>query len=227
MMTYLPQIQVKKSVDEFFADKGYKHPTTLCAIMSSFGSDKGDGRHNYTTLYSRLFLPWKNQKIRLFELGIGTNSLDVPSNMGLEGKPGASLYGWSLYFPHADIYGADIDKKILFNDQKIKTFYCDQCNETSIHELFSQTELKDLEFDIMIDDGLHQYEANLHFLTHSMHKLRKGGLYFIEDLDAASRMAFIDRLPELRNTFDLTYIEVIIIPYNMNRFDNSLLVIQK
>lgn len=220
-------IPVKKWVNDFFINEEYKKATTLCAIMTSFGSDKGDGRHNYTTLYSKLFSPLKNEKINLFELGIGTNFTDIPSNMGLEGKPGASLYGWDLFFPYANIYGADIDKRILFHDGKIKTFYCDQRDEKAIKDLFSQDELKDTTFDIMIDDGLHEFDASLNFLLKSIDKLNKGGIYVIEDLDPSSRNSFAQILTKLKKTLKLKYIDIAMIPNPLNKFDNALLIIHK
>lgn len=227
MVFTLSKIPVKKWVDEFLSKKEYNTPTTLCAIMSSFGSDKGDGRHNFTTLYSKLFSPWKNKNITLFELGVGTNFTDTLFNMGPEGKPGASHYGWSLFFPHAQIYGADIDKRILFNEQNIKTYYCDQCDAKSIQDLFSNDDLKDISFDIIVEDGLHEFNANLNFLLNSIHKLTKGGIYIAEDLNAASRVAFIKILPKLKKSLELEYIEVIMIPSKLNRYDNALLIIQK
>lgn len=220
-------IPVKEWIEEYFSKKEYLIPTTLCAIMTSYGSDKGEGRHNYTTLYSKLFSPWKNEKIYVFELGIGTNNEEILSNMGAEGKPGASLYGWSLFFPEAQIYGADIDKRILFEDTNIQTFYCDQMNKKSIQELFQNESLKDIYFDIMIEDGLHTFEANLNFLLSSIHKLKKGGFFIVEDLSAAARVAFINHIPALKKNLDLTYLEVLLIPSKYNRFDNALLLIQK
>ena len=41
------------------------------------------------------------------------------------------------YFPNANIFGADIDKNILFNDQnRIKTFYVDQLDRKSVENLW-------------------------------------------------------------------------------------------
>ena len=101
----------------------------------------------------------------MFELGLGTNNVNVTSNMGTNGRPGASLYGWSEFFPNSKIFGADIDKGILFNTDRIKTFYCDQTNP-----------------DIIIEDGLHTYEANVCFLENSIHKLKVNGYYIVEDI---------------------------------------------
>ena len=221
----LPKISVKKIVDDFLLLKGYQKETTLCAIMNSFGSDKGSTRHNYTTLYHKLFLPWKNEQLNIFELGVGTNNTSIPSNMGKDGIPGASLYGWELFFPNAQVFGADIDKNILFQNDRIKTFYCDQCDPSSIENLYNK--IGSCMFDIIIEDGLHTAEASLTFLENSLHKLRKGGIYIAEDLTSSMRLEIINEIPRIKKEFSLSYIEVISIPYQFNHFDNCLLIIQQ
>ena len=118
--------------------------TELCNIMSKYGSDKGQGPHNYTIYYDEIFKSMRNKSLSLFELGLGTNNLDVKSNMGPNGKPGASLRGWKEYFINSKIYGADIDKRILFEEDDIKTFHCDQTNKSSIDEMWSNNLLKDI-----------------------------------------------------------------------------------
>ena len=44
----------------------------------------------------------------------------------------ASLYMWQEYFPNAEIFGADVDKRILFNEGRIKTYFVDQYSFESI-----------------------------------------------------------------------------------------------
>jgi 23S rRNA U2552 (ribose-2'-O)-methylase RlmE/FtsJ len=100
--------------------------------------------------------------------------------MTANGVPGASLRVWRDYFPLANIYGADIDKGILFEEENIKTFYVDQLKSETFDDLWSNFE--NIEFDIMIDDGLHTFEAGVNTLVNSFHKLRKGGTYIIEDV---------------------------------------------
>lgn len=100
--------------------------TSLCEIMGRYGSDKGHiditkSHHNYTTYYYHIFNPIRTEKLRVFELGLGTNNPNLPSNMGVNGKPGASVYGWREFFPHSDIFGADIDTDILFSADRIRT----------------------------------------------------------------------------------------------------------
>ena len=68
--------------------------------------------NNYTPLYQKLFSKQRNDYKLVFEVGLGTNNLDIPSNMGLNGEPGASLYMWQV-FSNAEIFGADVDKRIF------------------------------------------------------------------------------------------------------------------
>ncbi len=93
--------------------------------------------------------------------------------------------------------------------------------------MFLQKDLKDISFHIMIDDGFHEFNANLNFLLNSFSKLEKGGIYIIEDLDPTSRAALSKILPEIKKSLSPQYIEMIDIPWSFNRFDNSLLILQK
>jgi hypothetical protein len=152
----------------------------MCRIMTKYGSDKGRP-NKYTPIYSELFKERTSQSLVLLELGLGTNNPDLPSNMGVFGIPGASLRGWRDVFPNAAVYGADIDRAILFEENRIKTFYCDQLSASSIEELWSHRELQG-GADIIIDDGLHTLEANVSFLGGSLKLLRPGGIYIVEDI---------------------------------------------
>ena len=117
---------------------------------------------------------------RVFECGLGTNFGDIPSNMTLNGKPGASLRVWRDYFPNALIVGADIDKRALFSEDRITTFYVDQTDPQSVQSLWNDVNLDD--FDIMIDDGLHTFEAGICLLENSYSRLAANGVYIIEDV---------------------------------------------
>jgi hypothetical protein len=156
-------------------------PTKMCRVMTRYGSDKGHGSHNYTTVYSALFKGRHDQPLRIFELGLGTNNPGFASNVGVYGLPGASLRGWRELFPNALVYGADIDRDILFQEDRISTFYCDQLDQAAIRQLWSQPDLHG-GMDIIIEDGLHTVEAGLSFLDGSLEQLRPGGVYIVEDI---------------------------------------------
>jgi hypothetical protein len=155
-------------------------PTAMCRAMARHGSDKGT-KHNYTTIYSVLFGALRKKQLRIFELGLGTNNPYLASSMGVYGRPGASMRGWRELFPHALIYGADVDRDILFTGDRIETFYCDQLDADTIRDLWSQPSLRE-EMDIIIDDGLHTLEANVSFMNESLQHLRPGGIYVVEDI---------------------------------------------
>lgn len=199
--------------------------TELCHIMKSRGSDKGLSQHNYTQLYYSLFkhlvdLPGVN----IFELGIGTNNPDIPSSMGINGVPGASLRGWRDWFKKADIYGADIDKNILFTEDRIKTFHVDQRDAESIKDLWKNVG-DDVQFDVIIDDGLHEFSSNDVFLRNSMHKLKPGGIYIIEDINNTDLSSFNSGAVKYSEIFNCD-VQIVILPYEHNDFDNTLMILR-
>jgi hypothetical protein len=210
-------------------------PTLLCHLMVDYLSDKGTimnkpsfRQHNYSIAYNEFFKNDRQKAIRLFELGLGTNNLDVLSNMGPQGRPGASLRGWRDYFPYGQIYGADIDKRILFEDSRIKTFYCDQTDPQTIAELWSNPELNE-NFDIIIEDGLHTFDANICFFENSIHKLNKGGLYIIEDIYGPNIPQYVEKFEEYEKTnrFPNLLIKIYSLPHQTNRDGNNIIVIKK
>jgi hypothetical protein len=207
-------------------------PTKMCHVMTKYGSDKGYYRrrfhrgHNFTTVYSVLFEGRLDQPLRLFELGIGTNNPELPSTMGDDGRPGASLRGWRELFPNALVYGADIDRAVLIQEDRIKTFYCDQLDQASIRELWSQPELQG-GMDIIIEDGLHTFEANVSFLEGSLEHLRPGGIYIIEDIAKSMAERWFDQLEKIYSVRYKTYdFAFVVLPNYFNNVDNNLLVIR-
>jgi hypothetical protein len=202
-------------------------PTDMCCVMTRHDSDKGQGWHNYTTVYSMLFGRLRDQPLRIFEVGLGTNNPKVASSMGINGSPGASLRGWRELFPHALVYGADIDRAILFAEDRIKTFYCDQLDSVAISDLWAQPALQG-GMDIIIDDGLHTFESNISFLEGSLEHLRPGGVYVIEDI-------FQKTIKRWQNQLDTVYSKrfpdhefaFVELPNSFSDPDNNLLIIRR
>ena len=73
---------------------------TLRNLFDFYGSDKG-AKHDYELVYSHLLENRQATNLDIFEIGLGTNNIDTPSNMGKDGSPGASLRAWRDYFPNA------------------------------------------------------------------------------------------------------------------------------
>jgi SAM-dependent methyltransferase len=149
----------------------------LRELFALHGSDKCDP-HNYHHLYGAI-LSRPETITRLFEIGLGTNHLDVVSTMGPHGRPGASLRAFRDFLPNARIHGADIDRRILFTEDRIETHYIDQTDLAVVDALVAQL---DDDFDLIIDDGLHAPNANLAALIFGLRKLRPGGCLVVEDI---------------------------------------------
>ena len=144
-----------------------------------FGSDKSKS-HNYQHVYGRI-LSDLNAPYKIFEIGLGSTNENILSNMGGGGNPGASLRAFKARYPNAEIYGADIDREILFEDDRIKTFWLDQTEPFTFRTL----EVPD-GLDLAIDDGLHAPDANLNSLTYMLPKVKVGGYVVIEDVSPLS-----------------------------------------
>jgi hypothetical protein len=219
-----------------FPTQGYGELAILCDI---YGSDKGsltdDSKqhpyaplpaHTYTDIYEILFNEddRKNRVKNIFECGIGTNNTAIPGNMTVHGKPGASLRVWRDFFQNAVIWGADIDRGILFEEERIKTGYMDQTNPESIKEFFDQAGVE--EFDIIIDDGLHTFDAAKclfdNIVGGGIGRLSKNGLYIIEDL-------LIDEIKQfyLHIRHDKRFIVKYLIMDTPYQWGNNLIIIQK
>lgn len=209
----------------------YLKPTPLCLLMSKYNSYKGNKNienswHNYTTLYYEMFKEIKDKKLRIFELGIGTNNLNIPFNSGTFYKPGASLLAWRDFFVNSDIFGADIDGDVLFNIDRIKTFYCDQKNEYVIDYMWKEKELLE-PFDIIIDDGYKDIKYNYLFLEKSIYKLNENGYYIIEGIPVHQVDLWKEKILSLKLKYDNLLFKLIPIPSLVNQYDNNILVINK
>jgi hypothetical protein len=200
-------------VQSSFLDKN------LTDLMNAYGSDKGgfNKDHNFSDYYSTIFFDKKESFKNILEVGLGTNNINVPSNMGLEGKPLASLRAWRDYFLNANIYGADIDRKILKDEDRIKTYYVDQTNPSSILELFKN--IGDISFDIIIDDGLHEYNANICLFENSFKFLSTKGIYVIEDVFFKDQKKFFEYFKNRNYNFSVIDI------HHRNNISNNCMII--
>lgn len=207
-----------------------KVTTPLCEIMGRNRSDKGHiiyglSWHNYTMYYFNLFKDIQDKNLRVFELGLGTNNIDVPSNMGPNARPGGSIYGWREFFKNSKIYGADVDKRILFERENIKTFYCDQTNPDVIKNMWNLPDLQE-PLDIIIEDGLHQFHVNVCFFENSVHKIAHNGYFIIEDIKGEDVPLFQNKIKQWEVTYPHLTFNIVEIGYERNGHDNRLIVVK-
>ncbi len=209
------------SSSEFEFDPKSESARTLRRLFKKFGSDKSTV-HDYYLLYSVLIklIPTGSN---ILEIGIGTSNPNLPSTMGINGKPGASLRAWKASNKFRIVMGADIDKECLFTEEAIETFYVDQLEEGSLQELKDRISEKNINKPhLIIDDGLHTLEANLKTFNVLWSLLEEEGFFVIEDILPANIMPLV---LSIQRTIPL---EKISIWGNPNKgLDNNLVIIKK
>ena len=223
------KINFDMKISSFYSSSNF----FLNSLFDLYGSDKGTNNmtlakpyvwnsHTYGDYYSRLFDHCVENISNVFECGLGTNDTNIPSNMGKHGKPGASLRAWRDYFPKANIYGGDIDKNILFEEERIKTFYVDQMKRETIKNLWDQINIDN--FDLIIEDGLHTFEAAINFFEMSIDRLSDNGIYIIEDVQTSEFSDFAKYF-ELKKIYTVNFI--ILQNTKMQKTNSNLIEIRK
>lgn len=131
----------------------------------TYKSDKG-GKHTYIkNYYSHKFEPIQEQVKKILEIGV---------------LKGASLKLWHAFFDKAVIHGIDKKNRWFAYDRE---GYTDRCtthlgmsNEASTYKSIPQ------DFDIIIDDGGHDYITQADTFKLAWSHLKLGGTYIIEDV---------------------------------------------
>lgn len=159
-------------------------------MIIKHGSDKHF--HNYHILYSSIIDPTK--KMDILEIGLGTRDPTIPSTMYFYEQdrqfintPGGSLRFFKEYCPLSNIYGADVDRNVLFTEDRIETFFVDQLDTMSLNSLFENRM-----FDIIIDDGLHHISSNMNTLLVALDHINLDGYIVIEDIVFSENWHVID-----------------------------------
>lgn len=148
--------------------------TELCKLAAKYGTDK----IWYTPFYHLLFEHRRDYLTKkVLEIGIGSVSAmkHVPGY-----QPGASLRMWRDYFPDAQIFGVDKDTSVLFQEDRIKTSYCDQADA---NELLAIGQWTGGGLDLIVDDGSHDPLHQLWTARMLLSYLKPGGIYVIEDVN--------------------------------------------
>lgn len=144
-----------------------KH-VSLTKIAIETGTDKW-GDHYYTPHYQVHFEKFRLRNINLLEIGVG--GYDNPH------KGGESLRMWKKYFPFGSIFSLDIFDKSGLEENRIKIFKGSQSDEKKLKEVANEIG----EIDIIIDDGSHVNSDVITSFKTLFPKLKKGGIYVIED----------------------------------------------
>jgi len=169
-----------------------------------YRTDKFTG-HTYLEVYEKVFVPRESSAKNTIEIGV---------------QYGGSMQLVHDYFKSAQVYGVDIDP--LPDDFKIEermTHFVVNAYDTKFVE-----SIKDVQFDILIEDGSHQLNDMLFVVKHYSNLISQDGAMIIEDIpsiDWTSQIvkAFPDDLKKYVSIVDNRYIH--------NRWDDILVVLDK
>ena len=167
-------------------DKQELQITSLNDLFNHFGTDKGtevinqyqqtssktDQKligHGYAKFYEKYLNNFKSDKINILEIGTWK---------------GASVAAFYHYFKNAIIFCIDKNFKFQFESNRVFFFNCDTENSSEIHDLKKNLTKKDTEyFEIIIDDGSHNYKDILSNFCNFFKSIKSGGYYIIEDFN--------------------------------------------
>lgn len=146
---------------------------SLAQLNEQHKSDKGtagkkegsifEGHSYISHYYEEKFITLKESTKKLVEIGVFT---------------GASIKLWHDYFTNAKIYGIDKRPSWRGDEHYIKRCFIIQGSSNSLD---TYTNIPN-DIDIVIDDGSHKLDDQLRSFQILFPKLRKGGLYVIEDI---------------------------------------------
>ncbi len=120
--------------------------------------------HNYSLVYQKYFDSIKNNKLNILEIGVAG---------------GHSIATWYKYFPNSLIHGLDIRhlNSVLYSGKRF-IYHQINCIDSADLKKFLNRNLK---FDIIIDDSLHDYPAFIGNIINFFPLLNSNGYYFLED----------------------------------------------
>lgn len=162
-----------------FNEKQIHISNALASLFAEHGSDKST-THNYHLVYGSM-LALFNSPPKILEIGLGTNDPEIASNMGISGRPGASLRAFKAFSPQSIVDGADIDDSIKVEGCRV--FTIDQTQPKTFDVIKRHGEVA---YDIIIDDGLHSPDANLYTLEFALEAISDNGIIVIEDISSSA-----------------------------------------
>ena len=167
--------------------------TELCKLAYKYGTDKCPQiKHSYTPFYYKLLNRRRKSIKKVLEIGIGyyktMPEVAVIYDRGFKRyyHRGASLKMWRDFFPNAQIYGADIRPETLFEDERIKTFLCDERKEEDLVNLIKKT---GPDIDLVVDDASHHVDDQIFMAKTLLPMIDKGVIYIIEDVGHSKKIS--------------------------------------
>lgn len=186
----------------------------LKELFNKYGCDKAK-KHHYHTVYQPEFESLQNESINILEIGV---------------FKGESASAWIDFFPNATVYGLDIFVRVSAEDipilqhPRVKWLKGDSTHPSVSGAI--QKAWPDVQFDIIIDDGLHTPEANAQTFKNLFPFVKSTGSYYVEDvwpLDIASQKDlqhyWLQKSPDIYNMLKMNMFLNEIDDKQVERFD--------
>ncbi len=125
---------------------------------------------NYAPLYEKYFKELRNKELKILEIGVAA---------------GHSLACWYFYFPKAKIWGIDNkdESYVQYKGKRISYHIMDCLDDNSVNSFAK----KFGDFDIIIDDSIHDHPAFETNMKNFYPYLKSGGYYVLEDFRNSDR----------------------------------------
>jgi hypothetical protein len=142
--------------------------------------------HNYMDWYYGEFGTRRQEVKKVLEIGVGGSPDNLKHNP--QYIVGASLRMWRDFFPNARVYGVDVLPHLMFTDERIETFLCDQRDLPSLLKVLDQT---GHDLDLVIDDGTHGSADQVFTALSLVPLIQAGAVYVIEDVSDLSIVTYL------------------------------------
>lgn len=198
---FLYGVNELKNISEDMNQSNERNLDNFTQIADFFGIDKGSlhESHMYTKTYEEYMTPYLELEPTIVEIGINDTRF-----------PGGGMKFWDKIFPRMNYYGFDIVncEHLKFNTEKIQIFQGDQSKVDDLEKFVFYFNIEK-KIDFIIDDGSHEHDHIVTSFETLFPYLKKGGVYFVEDLHAgqAKRSETIHKIKKyLDKYFDNRYV---------------------
>jgi SAM-dependent methyltransferase len=183
----------------------------ISELLLKYKTDKNYGTidpvlgHCYGDSYGKIFQRFsKDDNLSLLEVGI---------------QKGGSLVAWKEFFKNSNVYGIDIFNEVIeeYKRNDVQYIFSD------VKDNLVLKKIKNIKFDIIIDDGSHYLDDVLFVVSNFLSLLNDNGILIVEDCQNPEFWV-IEILNILPKEFDLSIHDLRSIN---GHYDDFLIIIEK
>jgi len=169
------------------------NPPRLSRAFVWNGSDKVGGWHNFGYVYSLLLDQFAERGFNLMEVGDGSSLWGPAAGSGDGYLAGGSMQAWKDAF-NVNAVGVEIDRSAGQGFSLSHPVIVNRSEKSTLQE-----QLNRQHYDVIIDNGFHDFEASTALLQAALAKPQAPGLYFIEAVQVADTARWENYLSAIPN----------------------------